>query len=253
MARPEKYTVDYFPHKVKCGRTLFIIEDRWKNNGYAFWFKLLELLGETDYHILNCNDPDSWEYLLSKSHLSDELATEILDKLALLGAIDPELWDYKYIWSDNFVENVKDAYKKRVVSVPVKPSVVDLQEGKLTRLLVSVSGNSQSKVKESKVKESKVNKEKRIKFKKEAEEILSFLNETGNKNFTASDVNLDFIIARLKEPGVTPDKCRQVIAKKVRKWKDDPKMDEFIRPATIFNKTKFNQYMGELVPHRGSK
>ena len=38
-----------------------------------------------------------------------------------------------------------------------------------------------------------------------------------------------------------------VIAKKVREWGADPKMSTYLRPATLFNATKFAQYQGELV------
>ncbi len=48
MARPKKQTVDYFPHFVKGGRTIFILENKFGNDGYAFWFKLLEILGESE-------------------------------------------------------------------------------------------------------------------------------------------------------------------------------------------------------------
>ena len=48
MARPAKLTVDYFPHIINQGKTIFIIENNYGNDGYAFWFKLLELLGATD-------------------------------------------------------------------------------------------------------------------------------------------------------------------------------------------------------------
>ena len=54
------------------------------------------------------------------------------------------------------------------------------------------------------------------------------------------------IKARLKS-GVTSGQCFQVIAKKTREWKGNLKMDEYLRPATLFNATKFEQYVGELV------
>ena len=47
MARPKKQTVDYFPHIIKQGKTMTILENRFGNDGYAFWFKLLEILGST--------------------------------------------------------------------------------------------------------------------------------------------------------------------------------------------------------------
>jgi uncharacterized phage protein (TIGR02220 family) len=37
-----------------------------------------------------------------------------------------------------------------------------------------------------------------------------------------------------------------VIGRKTAKWKGDAKMEEFLRPATLFNRTKFAQYLGEL-------
>lgn len=66
MARPKKQTVDYFPHFVKCGRTIYILENRFGNDGYAFWFKLLEILGESEGHFYDCSNLSNWEYLLAK-------------------------------------------------------------------------------------------------------------------------------------------------------------------------------------------
>jgi len=83
------------------------------------------------------------------------------------------------------------------------------------------------------------------KFKNEAIEILSFLNEKTGRNYRAGKVNLDFIAERLKE-GATVAECRQVIAKKAREWKGT-EMEGYLRPATLFNRTKFAQYQGELV------
>jgi hypothetical protein len=39
-----------------------------------------------------------------------------------------------------------------------------------------------------------------------------------------------------------------VIAQRVRKWKGDERMEEFLRPATLFNRTNFWQYHGEIEP-----
>jgi uncharacterized phage protein (TIGR02220 family) len=60
------------------------------------------------------------------------------------------------------------------------------------------------------------------------------------------ETNLKLIMSRLKS-GATVMNCRQVIAKKTREWKGDKKMSEYLRPATLFNSTKFEQYIGELV------
>lgn len=84
--------------------------------------------------------------------------------------------------------------------------------------------------------------------KKEAVEVLDFLNQKANRHYRPSETNLKFIQARLRS-GATVAQCKQVIALKARKWLLDPKMSEYLRPATLFNATKFEQYIGELLIH----
>jgi len=83
-------------------------------------------------------------------------------------------------------------------------------------------------------------------FKSQAVQILNFLNEKAGRAYRGVDENLKLIIDRLKS-GATEIDCRQVIAKKTREWKKDIKMNEYLRPATLFDPVKFEQYMGELV------
>jgi uncharacterized phage protein (TIGR02220 family) len=56
--------------------------------------------------------------------------------------------------------------------------------------------------------------------------------------------NISLISARLEES--TLEECRAVIDAKVEAWQHDPKMREYLRPATLFNATKFANYVGEL-------
>ena len=79
----------------------------------------------------------------------------------------------------------------------------------------------------------------------QSKEILSFLNEKTGRSYQAVPSNLNLIKGRLRE-GATPAQCRQVITKKCRDWINDPKMSDYLRPATLFNATKFAQYIGEL-------
>lgn len=78
-----------------------------------------------------------------------------------------------------------------------------------------------------------------------AREVLDFLNVKTSSRYRPVPANLDLIVARLKE-GATVAECRQVIAKKSREWGTDEKMMGFLRPKTIFNRTNFAQYQGEL-------
>lgn len=87
---------------------------------------------------------------------------------------------------------------------------------------------------------------KNSEFKKQAKDILNFLNEKTGNNYRHVDNNLNRIIAKLKS-GVSVDDCMYVIANRVREWGKDPKMKDYLRPATIFGAEKFEQYLGRLI------
>lgn len=121
--RPEKEGVDYFPHAVKHGETMFFLEKQFGNDGYAAWFKILETLGSKKEHALFCNGNSyTWEYLKAKTGLDDIKLTGIVDLLAVLGAIDKDLWSKdQTIWSSHLAENLKPVYIKRGKELPCKP------------------------------------------------------------------------------------------------------------------------------------
>ena len=178
MARPKKETVDYFPHFVNSGKTLFILEQNYGNDGYAFWFKILELLGSSDGHYYDCRNVPAWKFLLAKTNLSEEKTIEIFNMLVELEAIDKELWQEKIIWSDNFVKNLLPVYSNRKSELPKKPIITSSNDStdeflpvETEQNSISTETNSQSKVKESKVKESIDNNDDN--FQNEIEIILT--------------------------------------------------------------------------------
>jgi len=80
-----------------------------------------------------------------------------------------------------------------------------------------------------------------------ARRVLAFLNKKAGRQFQPTRTNLGLITARLRD-GATEDQCRAVIGRKVAQWRGDARMSEFLRPATLFNATKFGSYQGELPP-----
>lgn len=78
-----------------------------------------------------------------------------------------------------------------------------------------------------------------------AKEILAFLNEKAGRNYRDVDTNLDKIIALLRK-GTTVRQIRAVIGLRTEKWKGDAKMDEYLRPSTLFRPSNFENYVGEL-------
>lgn len=85
---------------------------------------------------------------------------------------------------------------------------------------------------------------------RDAREVLQFLNAKTGKRFREVDSTLRMIAARLKGDGkstaVDVQTCKSLIARKAREWMPDEKMQKYLRPETLFNRTKFESYLGEL-------
>jgi uncharacterized phage protein (TIGR02220 family) len=88
-------------------------------------------------------------------------------------------------------------------------------------------------------------KSKALSDRSDAEAILEHLNEKAGRSYRPVKSNISLIKSCLSE-GATPDECRAVIDARIAKWRDDPKMNEYLRPATIFAAKNFAQYVGEL-------
>jgi len=78
VARPKKQTVDYFPHFVSDGKTKLILQNEYGNDGYAFWYKIIELLCESENQVYDYNNPASWRLLLAKTLVTEDIAVKIL-------------------------------------------------------------------------------------------------------------------------------------------------------------------------------
>ena len=169
---------------------MFILEQRFGNDGYAFWFKMMELLSKEEGHYLDMNDPDTSLYMASFVRLSDDQLLEILSLCASLDIIDEELWEkVKIIWCPEWIDSVKPLYRKRQNNCPERPTHL-LRDLKIAHDLtheksqnsdnngVNDADNTEedgetvrevkkSRVKESKVEKSKVNKKEITKEKDE--------------------------------------------------------------------------------------
>lgn len=142
MARPNKHTVEFFSHDTNAAskKTLYILQYKFGNDGYAFWFKMLELLGSSEGHWFSCRKPDEWAFFVAKMGVTEDICTEIISSLVMLGAIDETLWkESRVLWCQNFIDRLKPFYDKRVQQLPSKPSFRDENP---TTDNISGSGNS---------------------------------------------------------------------------------------------------------------
>lgn len=76
----------------------------------------------------------------------------------------------------------------------------------------------------------------------EAKTVLDHLNLKAGRQFRATPQNLKLIAARLWDVGGDLEGVLATVDRKVAQWKGDPKMDEYLRPETLFGKQKFGGY-----------
>ncbi len=114
MARKERNNVDYFPHAVTHGRKMFYLRTKFKNDGYAVWFMLLEHIGKAEYHYLDLSEQLQIMYLSSEFMVSEETLLQIVDTLVHFGEFDRDCWEsFRILYNQKFIDNIQDAYKKR--------------------------------------------------------------------------------------------------------------------------------------------
>lgn len=82
--------------------------------------------------------------------------------------------------------------------------------------------------------------------------VIDKLNILANKSYKSSSKKTQQLIKARVNEGYTLEDFYKVIENKVRTWKDDPKMDQYLRPATLFG-TKFESYLNEKLknPNKG--
>ena len=185
--RPTKNTVDYFPHHVKEDKTVKILEYKFGAKGYAGYYKLLELIGDTECHRVGFNKPIDQLYALHRTDMIEDEFIDMIDLLISLGKVDEELWkSEKVIWIDDFVTSLSAVNHKRKRPLPTKDGAISVTENPIsvTETLISGTSNSQySIVKESKEEES------------EAKDITpppQFDLESYSKQYPTLDVTLSF-------------------------------------------------------------
>ena len=106
-----------------------------------------------------------------------------------------------------------------------------------------------TKSKEEKEKEKKSAKKKEKE--RQIKEVVEYLNIKANRNYRPGTTKTKSLIsARLKD--YTVEDLKAVIDFKVGEWLENEKMNKYLRPETLFNETKFENYINEL-PSQATK
>lgn len=83
-----------------------------------------------------------------------------------------------------------------------------------------------------------------------ARQVLDWLNQKTGKGFRPVEANLALIRARISD-GVADWQLKAIVSEKTEQWAHTD-MAKYLRPATLFNRTKCEQYLAELrIPTNG--
>ena len=157
MARKKKNHVDYFPHDTHQSKAVRTISKTYGNDGYAFYYKLRELLGRTDNYNYDLSQRIDWFDFLGEMDVEEQRAQELIEFLVTIGELDKELWEQESrLWSNSLIEDISDVYDKRVAEIPHKYSFRDGNTHSRSGNHSLGDGSTQSRVKEKKVNKSKV-------------------------------------------------------------------------------------------------
>ncbi|MFF2156081.1 DUF4373 domain-containing protein [Paenibacillus chitinolyticus] len=160
MARPKKEGMDYFPHDTDAtnDRKIEALRMLYGNDGYAFYFILLEMIYREPDFELDISDAETIQILAKKIAVTEEEFKQMLSTAIKRECFDPESYHERNVLTSNGIkkrsdvviekrERMRQAYKNRALPVSAAETTQETQ-----------AESTQSKVKESKskVKESKV-------------------------------------------------------------------------------------------------
>jgi hypothetical protein len=197
--RSKKDTAEYFPHQAEHGKTLFIILEKWGNDGYTAFYRLLEMLCKSDGHYLSLKDGEDLIYASAYCRVTEEVLIALVDLLVALNKVDPELWkDRRVVWYQSFVDGLAPLYRNRRRPLPGRPDSPGVLHVETPEITCSYA------VKQSKAKYSR----KRVR----PEHVdLGFLTEDGFLCITSTTFYFkDVTVKRLTFFGVAEKKATQL-------------------------------------------
>ena len=132
------------------------------------------------------------------------------------------------------------------INTPKQKDQYPIDEKVNTLLTKKSKSNNTSINNTSTNKDHSTAKAERIPYK----EIIDYLNEqTGRRYSHKANKNQDLIKARWNE-GFRVDDFKQVIDTKVKDWSNDSKMNQYLRPVTLFS-NKFDDYLNQVPTNGG--
>jgi hypothetical protein len=162
MARPQKSGMDYFPHdtdaltdeKIESLRMLY------GNDGYAFYFIMLERIYRTEHFELDVSDAETRQILSRKIGVSDDLFEKMLNTAINRKCFDREIYEErKCLTSIGIKKRANVVVEKRIKSKRDYENKVSA-----TETTQETPTETQQKVHKGKESKNKGNKKESIAF-----------------------------------------------------------------------------------------
>ena len=218
-----------------------------------------------------------WKLQKIMKYFEDNKIIECIEKSTKKGV--PSIYAYTSVYyevdNNNFNNDYNNNYNNNLSSVSNGLKGVDNNNfnndfnndfNKLEKELLKrdIKNNNMSDSKESDAppgafkdsintnKKTNSSKKKTTKdYSNEIKEVVEYLNLKANRNYRPGTTKTKSLIsARLKD--YTVEDLKAVIDFKVGEWLENEKMNKYLRPETLFNETKFENYINEL-PSQATK
>lgn len=195
MARPKKEGMDYFPHDTDAvnDEKLEALRMLYGNDGYAFYFIMLERIYRTKDAELDISDAETIQILSRKVSVSLETFHKMLETCFKRDIFDRKLYEQHGVLTSKGIQ-------KRVAPVVEKREKMRQKYSRSKDNGVSDAETEQkpdkvkeSKGKESKVKESRVVEEQKIDATTPSDAIVFYQQNLGTMPPSISQQILDFI------------------------------------------------------------
>ena len=249
MGRSQRKDVDYFPFYIKEGRTLFVLESKYRCKGTGFFTNLMRFLARTPDHHFQMKTKSDKLYFFASVKCDEEPGMDMIKMMVETEKLDPVLWAEEMVLaSQDFLESIQDAYRKRKTACITISEIRALYGITTGRKEITAGENTGKREKcgsypQSKLKETKGKKTKRENT-VENEIYNLYISE-----IKPSQKSKKRTIANLKKhlKNHTPETLKQSILNyKILAVKKEPNYRK--DPANFFGSAEKDQFFADYLP-----
>ena len=197
---------------------------------YGLFFLILELIGGEGLNGRLGLAKVRPEDIAVIANIDPKYVSEVLNKSIAIGLFQ---MDGTALFCPRLINGYSDDWGSR----KRRKAMLDIVEAKI------MYGSKSTELRSATEIYASVYKDERSKHMKQIEQIISYLNSKSSKSYRIhSSDNQLLITARLKEGYSVEDMCK-VVDNMCEKWLGDEKMEQYLRPATLFQRSKIEGYL----------